>query len=120
MNALLVFLGGGLGSLARYGLSVGIANYKPTNFPLATFTANLLSCIIIGITVGFFSQKLAMTELKSFLVIGFCGGFSTFSTFSNETLTLFKEGNYPWAMANILLSLTLCIGVIYWLTLARK
>lgn len=120
MIALWVFIGGGLGSLARYGLSVGLQNYKPSNFPTATLLANLLSCIIIALAVGVFADKIQSSELKAFIVIGFCGGFSTFSTFSNESIELIKSGNYAVAVANVLLSLALCFAVIYFLGMLKK
>jgi len=120
MIALWVFIGGGLGSLSRYGVSVGLQNFKFQNFPTATLVANLISCIIIGLAVGLFADKLQSTELKAFLVIGFCGGFSTFSTFSNESIELLKSGNYVVAFANILISLIMCFAVIYLLGMLKK
>ena len=120
MIALWVFIGGGLGSLARFGLSVGLQNYKPQNFPTATLVANLLSCIIIALAVGVFAEKIQSSELKAFIVMGFCGGFSTFSTFSNESVELIKSGNYTIAIANIILSLVLCFAVIYFLGAVKK
>ena len=120
MIALWVFIGGGLGSLARYGLSVGLQHYKPSNFPIATLLANLLSCIIIALAVGLLAGKIQSSELKAFIVIGFCGGFSTFSTFSNESIELIKSGNYGIAIANVILSLVLCFAVIYFLGMLKK
>lgn len=113
MLALWVFIGGGLGSLARYGVSLGLANYKPANFPIATLVANILSCIVIGLVAYVFSEKFQSDELKSFILIGFCGGFSTFSTFSNETFQLMKDGNIGIAVANILISVSLCLIILF-------
>ncbi|CAG5081587.1 fluoride efflux transporter CrcB [Parvicella tangerina] len=120
MLALWVFLGGGLGSLARYGVSVGLENYKPNNFPIATLVANVLSCLVIGIVAYAFSSKFQSDEMKALILIGFCGGFSTFSTFSNETLQLMKNGQFAIAIANILISLVLCIAVLYAFSLSKK
>jgi CrcB protein len=120
MIALWVFIGGGLGSLARFGLSIVLQNYKPQNFPVATLMANLISCIIIALAVGLFAEKIQSSELKAFIVMGFCGGFSTFSTFSNESIELVKSGNYAIAIANVLISIILCFAVIFYLGMIKK
>jgi len=116
-NILLVFLGGGIGSLMRYGISNFVqTNFKST-FPIATLCSNLLSCILLAFAVGMFSEKLsANPSLKFFIVIGICGGFSTFSTFSYETLELMQSGQTLIAIANILISVTVCISLMYFLT----
>lgn len=116
-NLVLVFVGGGLGSLARFGIAAIVQAYFKSIFPIATLCSNMISCLILGITVAFFSEKL-ITEpsLRMFILIGFCGGFSTFSTFSFETVELMRSGNLLYAVANILISLTVCVGLIYFLT----
>jgi len=112
MNFLLVFVGGGLGSICRFGISVFLAN-KNYNFPWATFCANAISCIILGMLVGWTMKNGANDFQKYLLMIGFCGGFSTFSTFSNETFQLMQSGNLTYAFGNILLSLVVCLGCIF-------
>ena len=112
MNYLLVFIGGGLGSICRYGIAHALSNYK-SQFPWGTFIANVLSCILLGALVGLMLKSNLSSNLKYLLVIGFCGGFSTFSTFSNETFQLFSSGQFTTAFVNIFLSLIVCLFCIY-------
>lgn len=114
--ALAIFLGGGLGSLSRYGVSKLVMQFWDGKFPLGTLLANLLSCLVMGLAISYFSDKITSQELKAFILIGFCGGFSTFSTFSKETLDLMQNGNYLIATANILISLLFCLFTLWFLT----
>lgn len=102
----MVALGGALGSVGRYG--VGLALERFVTFPLGTLVANVLGSIIIGICAGFFDldQK---RPVALFLMVGFCGGFTTFSTFSLNTLTLLEQHAWLKAGGNILLSMVLCL-----------
>lgn len=120
MNYLLVFIGGGLGSLARYALSLAVSNITTIRFPLATFLANMIACMVLGITVLLLHQK-NMSEhwLNELLIVGFCGGFSTFSTFSNDTVKLVENGNYAIAIANVLLSISVGFVLIFLLRTTR-
>jgi len=107
-----VFLGGGLGSICRYGISVLLKSYQ-FNFPLATFMANVISCIVLGVLVGFtLRQQLEQWQQLMFLT-GFCGGFSTFSTFTLETLRLLQAGNAGLAFFYIASSILCCLVCIY-------
>ena len=116
-NLFLVFLGGGLGSIARYGISELVRQQFKSVFPLATLLSNIISCIVLALAVGFFTDKVGNNPtLRILIVVGFCGGFSTFSTFSFETVELFRTGNAVVAIANILISVAVCVSLIYFLT----
>ena len=113
MNTLLaVFLGGGLGSLSRYGISILMVRLQLNNFPWATLISNTASAFIIGILMGsqLVGKDADSSIWKYFLAVGFCGGFSTFSAFSMETVELAQNGNMHMAaingLANLFFSIT--------------
>ena len=112
-TAVAIFIGGGLGSLARFGVSKLVLLKFSTAFPLGTLMANLLSCVVLGSVVAIFSDKIGSSDiLKPLIIMGFCGGFSTFSTFSIETWELMRMGNYVYGILNILVSVLLCVFII--------
>lgn len=94
-NILLVAAGGAAGSVARYLLSKVLQGSAMGTFPLGTMAANLLGCLLIGVVYGLAEGDGAPVgaDLKLLLTVGFCGGFTTFSTFMNESLTLVKAGD---------------------------
>lgn len=110
-NIILVLLGGGIGSVIRYLLSYFFNKYQTTFFPWPTFIANSLGCFLIGLFFAYTLKNNAQSEtLKSLLITGFCGGFTTFSTFSLENLQLIQNQNYTLAISYTISSLL--IGTI--------
>lgn len=114
MNSLVVFIGGGLGSLMRYGVSLALGEMS---FPLATFAANIIGCFLIG-AFGSASVRFAWGETTRLLLMaGLCGGFTTFSTFSRESLALAQAGRWCAFVAYAVGSVSLGIAAValgYW------
>ena len=114
LAAVYVFIGGGLGSLCRYGLAVGFT-YTQFSFlppPRATLFANIISCLILGFLIGWNEKVILEERSRLLLMTGFCGGFSTFSTFSGELVKLYQDGQAVQSIVYLLLSIltgVLCI-----------
>ena len=107
MNLLVVGLGGALGAVCRYLLGQVIPKLG-NGFPLATFAVNIVGCFAIGLIVGFVGRHGSVDpRLVLFLQMGICGGFTTFSTFSLEALTLLENGRFTVGIFYIVLSILL-------------
>ena len=116
-NFAVVFLGGGIGSVVRFGISLLTFHYYKTVFPFATLMSNIFSCFIFGLAIYLLGEKLnTEMSLRLLIITGFCGGFSTFSAFSFDTAELMKNGYIIYAILNVLVSVSVCMGIIYLLT----
>ena len=113
---LFVGLGGALGSVLRYATSLLTARYYANTFPLATFITNVLGCLLIGSLIGYFSKS-GNQNLQFLLVTGFCGGYTTFSTFAAENILLWQNQNYftlfVYALGSVLVGfLAVALGLL--------
>ena len=112
---LLVFLGGGLGSVLRYLISIAMNQYSKV-LPFGTFTVNMLGCLLIGLILGYAQKENTLNSNQTLLLAtGFCGGFTTFSAFANKNLELIKNGeifNFSvYTIGSVLIGiLAVCIG----------
>ena len=112
MAFLMVFLGGGLGSMFRYSIS-RIIPYTAGSFPSATLIANIISSLILGILIGFSLRQHLSHNQELLMITGFCGGFSTFSTFSGESLSLIERGQWGMAVSYIIISILAGLISVY-------
>jgi len=112
MNVLAVGLGGAIGAVLRYLLGQAIPRLAG-GFPLSTFCVNIVGCFAIGVIVALAGRNSGIDpRLVLFLQTGICGGFTTFSTFSLETVSLMDEGKIPLALLYLCASVMLGIGAL--------
>lgn len=114
-----IFIGSGLGGVCRYLLSAAIQSHAApfTSFPWGTFTVNVAGCLLIGLCYGLFDRfcpdVIVSQQIRLFLTIGFCGGFTTFSTFVNENFILLQSSDIMMALGYTALSLIAGFGMLY-------
>lgn len=89
-----IFIGGGVGSVFRYLIQLAINQSVITKLPLGTFVVNIIGCFLIGAFYSLSERLNLSNEIRLLLTVGFCGGFTTFSTFSTENLNLLRENLY--------------------------
>ncbi len=107
-------IGGSIGSILRYLTTVLIEKYFTSLFPLATFLVNIIGCLMIGVTMGILEKNEMMnSNIKWFLVTGFCGGFTTFSAFGFENIRLLQNGNIFLAFVYISASIILGLSSVW-------
>ena len=115
-----VFIGGGIGSVLRFLLNK-IEIVSENNYPYSTFISNVVGCFILGLVLGYFIKNDSNNSiLFVFLTVGLCGGFTTFSSFSNENLQLLQNGHILSFLIYTLLSLILGIMFVYFATIFYK
>ena len=122
INLLAIAIGGATGSLCRYGMSNTIYFVFGRGFPYGTLAVNILGSIIMGVAYVLMIEKAEVSsEWRMGIIVGLLGAFTTFSTFSIETLDLLKAGENLKASLNIFLSVTLCVfGCWIGMVLARQ
>ncbi|MEJ7759341.1 MAG: fluoride efflux transporter CrcB [Gemmatimonadaceae bacterium] len=109
MTILAIAVGGALGSVLRYLLAGTVQRSSAAGFTYGTLAVNVVGCLIVGLLVPRFTNAEPSSALGGLLIVGFCGGFTTFSAFSIETVGLASEGEYLRALLYVFLSVTLCL-----------
>ncbi|MEO6012942.1 MAG: fluoride efflux transporter CrcB [Devosia sp.] len=116
MNAyLLVGIGGALGSMARYGSGVAVGRVWSSTFPLGTLLINIAGSLAMGLLVGYLARTTPawQADARLFVAVGVLGGFTTFSAFSLDTISMMERGEVGLALLYVLLSVVVAIAALY-------
>lgn len=115
MKILLVMLGGSIGALSRYAVSLLAAKFFGTRFPWGTLAVNLSGCFLIGLAFALAERGLSIMNpsMRLFFVTGYLGALTTFSTFGLETVNSMREGTYLVTVANLLSNNVLGVGLVF-------
>jgi CrcB protein len=114
LHVLYVALGGALGSVARYLLSMAVHRYAAAGFPYGTFTVNIIGCAVFGLIVGFAEHRIELSHAgRAFFLVGILGGFTTFSAFTFDTLELLRTAAFFRAAFNVLGQITIGLAALW-------
>ena len=110
----LVAVGGVVGAIARYWLAGVVQQLNGTDFPIGTLAVNLLGSFVVGVVMALSLERgLINADLRILLAAGFCGGFTTMSTFSYETLALLRDGDAVLALGNVAVTVIGCLAAVW-------
>jgi crcB protein len=113
-QVLAIAAGGAIGAVMRFGVSSAVYTWLGRGFPWGTLAVNLLGSLAMGFLSVFMLERLALgSEWRAFVLVGLLGAFTTFSTFSIETLNLMQEALYGRALLNVLASVTACVAAAF-------
>ncbi len=113
-NYLIVSFGAAIGGAARYWMSNIVYKFLPSNIPFGTLAVNVIGSFIIGIVMFYLDRnELISPQMRILLTAGFCGGLTTFSTFSFETINLLSDSEFLLAGTNIILNVVLSLGAVF-------
>ena len=111
---MVIMLGGGLGAITRFIVSTTVANKLGSHFPFGTITVNVIGSFVMGFLAIWLLEKVGLDPLwRLAIFVGFLGAFTTFSTFSMDTLNLFEQGQYFRGLLNMLLSVSLSVLAVW-------
>lgn len=110
-SLILVALGGGLGSVIRFVTNLIISKNMPGKLHYATLVVNILGCLLIGFLIGYLNKQSESENLKLLLVTGFCGGFTTFSTFGLENYSFIQSGNLVTSL--LYMAFSIIVGILF-------